>query len=49
MDDIPKSKEYRIWKETLIKILGSAATEMLEKKVQETMEREDNTPKTKNC
>lgn len=38
MDEMCKSKEYRIWKETLIKILGSTATDLLEKKVKERME-----------
>lgn len=38
MDDNSKSKEYRVWKETLVKILGVTATDMLEKKVKERLE-----------
>jgi hypothetical protein len=40
------SLEYQIWKETLIKILGIKATELLEKKVKERMECEGNSLKT---
>ena len=44
-----KSREYQIWKETLITILGVTATELLEQKVKERLKCEENSPYTNSC